>query len=138
MLYRAISRLAIVVGALAGLATTLVFFIRWQNRNYSQQAGEEFYLRQFQRDFERASWLVEMLHEWKAEYPETEIPDGLVDTLGRGLFIGGYEPPPEVEHPSSELIAKFLGTSSSVKVNLPGGSAEFDRKSIKKAQKDAT
>jgi hypothetical protein len=114
-----------------GFAAASVYYLRWTDRWFRQHADEEFRLRRLGLDFDRASWIVEMALEWKQEKQE-EIPRELIDRLTANLFLTG-EASEALRHPAEDLAAALLGASSSLKLNLPGGSGELniDRKGMK-------
>jgi hypothetical protein len=74
--------------ALAALAWFVVFYVRWQNRWTEAYASEEFRLKRLDLDVDRASWLVEVLMEWRAA-GGAEVPQELIARLANGLFEPG-------------------------------------------------
>jgi hypothetical protein len=73
---------------LAALAWFVVFYVRWQNRWTEAYANEEFRLQRLDLDVDRASWLVEVLMEWRAA-GGAEVPQELIARLANGLFEPG-------------------------------------------------
>lgn len=67
-------------------AVTAGFFLRWLNRWAQVHADEEFRLKRLELDVDRASWLVEMMYEWKDE-KGSAMPAELVKMLGANLFV---------------------------------------------------
>ena len=132
LLWTAILRQSLFGVAFGGVS---VFFIRWNNRWFEQHASEEFKLKRMEIDFDRASWLVEMAMEWKEEQG-AEIPSQLLDGLSRNLFqeTGDISNKPDA---ADQLAAALLGSSSNLKLQLPGGvgTLEIDRKGIKQLKK---
>jgi hypothetical protein len=63
-------RLALSVAAFAGAC---VYYIRWEDRWSQIHADEEFGLKRLDLDIDRASWLVEVLLEWRGE-EDAEVP----------------------------------------------------------------
>ncbi|MFY0527200.1 hypothetical protein ACN28I_30000 [Archangium gephyra] len=118
----------------AGLVSTAVFYIRWNNRWLEQHASEEFRLKRLSLDLDRASWLVETAMEWKDE-KGTEIPNVLVERLSAGLFEP--EKPKEASlQPADQLASALLGASAEATIEVPGGSKiRLDRKGLKALQK---
>lgn len=118
----------------AGLVSTAVFYIRWNNRWLEQHASEEFRLKRLSLDLDRASWLVETAMEWK-DKKGTEIPNVLVERLSAGLF----EPEKSKEtplQPADQLASALLGASAEATIEVPGGSKiRLDRKGLKALQK---
>ena len=88
-----------------GLAfgSTSVFYIRWSNRWFERHAKEEFRLKRYEIDLDRASWLVEMALEWKAE-KGTEIPDSLLDKLANNLYAEDREEAVDL-HPADQVAS---------------------------------
>jgi hypothetical protein len=114
--------------------STAVFFLRWNNKWFEQHAAEEFKLKRLELDLDRASWVVEMALEWKAE-KGTEIPAELIDRLTANLF---EEPQQETKplHPADQLASALLGSSAEANINLAGGnSLKLDRKSMNDLKK---
>lgn len=119
----------------AGLVSTAIFYIRWNNRWFEQHASEEFRLKRLSLDLDRASWLVETAMEWKQE-KGTEIPNILVERLSSGLFEP--EGPREAPlHPADQLASALLGASAEASLEIPGGSKlRIDRKGLRALQKE--
>jgi len=114
--------------------STSVFYIRWNNRWFEKHSDEEFKLKRYEIDLDRASWLAEMAFEWKKEKGE-EIPTELIERLSRNLFAY-EEKESEPLHPSEQLAEAILGAASSVSLKVPGGAeVHLDRKSIKALDK---
>jgi len=114
----------------AGTAAALIYYIRWNDIWFRRHADEEFRIKRFELDVDRASWLVEMGLEWKEE-KGTEIPRELLDRLSTNLF----EKPSEqaaARHPSEDLLSALLSASSELNLNVPGvGTIRLDRKGTK-------
>jgi hypothetical protein len=122
--------------AAAGFGTTAVFFIRWNNRWFEQHASEEFKLKRLALDLDRASWVVELVSEWKEE-KGTEIPVDLLHRLTANLFHDTSREE-QALHPADQLATALLGTSAEVSIALPGGSTlKLDRKSLRELEKRA-
>lgn len=83
------------------------FYIRWLNRWFHRHANAEFELKQFQLDIDRASWLVETALEWKASEGDA-IPDTLLTSLTRNLFIGSEREQSEQLKQPTDVIASAL------------------------------
>jgi len=119
-----IARLAV---SLSAFASSVVFYVRWQDRWSNAHAAEEFRLKRFDLDVARASWLVEVMLEWKAA--KSEVPEELIRKLATGLF----EQPtsePLAKHPAEEVLGALL-SSSKVNLKFPGGGLELNPKDIK-------
>jgi hypothetical protein len=111
------------------------FFIKWLNHWFTSHTDEEFRLKRLELDIDRASWVVEMALEWKAE-KGTEIPQFLIDRLSRNLF-GDDQGDGAVSTPAESLAAAMLRSASGAKVKL-GDAVElsFDPKGVKKLDKE--
>ncbi|HEX7898018.1 MAG TPA: hypothetical protein VF950_09685 [Planctomycetota bacterium] len=66
-------------------ATTVGFYIRWQNAWFREHASEEFRLKRLEMDIDRASWVYEMALEWQYQN-KSEIPQYLMEKLAHNLF----------------------------------------------------
>lgn len=114
---------------------TLSFFIRLLNDWAEKSAAEEQKLRQMEIDIDRASWLVELIFEFKSMKGE-ELPRDLLQQLSKNLF--GVDQDLQHGTNAAQTLATALITSASgLKFNLPGGLGEvsFDGKGIKKLEK---
>jgi hypothetical protein len=118
--------------SLAGFAGAAIYFIRWQDRWSQIHADEEFRLKRLDLDVDRASWLVEVLLEWRGE-DGREIPAELIDKLANGLFDPGRAHP-SATHPVEDAIASLLASPASLKLKLPGGEVNLDKKAIDRAR----
>lgn len=122
--------------SVAALAAAIIFYIRWNDQWFRQHADEEFRLKQFELDIDRASWVVEMALEWKDE-KGSEIPEELIERLSRNLFIDGKNRE-SVKHPSEDLASALLGASANLRVPIPGmGDVTLDRRSLKNFKNNA-
>jgi len=117
---------------LAALMTTLsVFYIRWINQWFQQHAKEEFKLKRFDLDVDRASWIFEMVMEWQEEKGK-EISPELISKLTNNLFVEEGQKNVQL-HPADKLVSSLFGSSSEATINLPGvGELKMNRKGIKK------
>lgn len=112
-----------------GFVVTAGFFLRWLNQWSHQLAQEELRQKQFELDIDRASWLVEMALEWKAE-KGTEIPEHLLQRLSHNLFEQKQNHAEVSMTAADALASAILGSASKAKVSLPGGELELDRRAI--------
>lgn len=114
--------------------STSIYYLRWNNKWFEQHANEEFKLKKYDIDLDRASWLVEMALEWNEEI-KTDIPFELLDKLSHNLFDEEKTDDTEL-HPSEQLASAIFGASSNATIKLPGGSElSLDRKGIKDLRK---
>jgi len=114
-------------------AVSAGFFLRWLNGWAQQLADEELRQKQFELDLDRASWIVEMALEWKAEKGE-EIPEHLLARLSSNLF-GRSESSEKSMTASDALASAILGTAAKAKVSVPGAEIEIDRSGLRKLKK---
>lgn len=108
-----------------GLAASLIYYIRWQDKWAEQYAQTEFELQQFQLDVHRANWVVETCLEWRKE-TQSDIPAELVQNLSRGLFAG-LKPAPQILHPADELASALMGSASRLSLDINGNKLEVDK-----------
>lgn len=124
------------IGFSLGFAATAGFFLRWLNHWAQQHADEEFKLKQFELDFDRASFLVEMAFEWNDE-KQGQIPPQLVDYLGSHLF-GSRQSTDAHSMTALDAAASALLTSgSAATLTFPGGELKLDKAAIRKMTKSA-
>lgn len=86
-------------------------------------------------DIDRASWLVELIFEFKLMKGE-EVPRDLLQQLSKNLF--GVDQDLQHGTNAAQILATALITSASgLKFNLPGGLGDvsFDGKGMKKLEK---
>jgi hypothetical protein len=120
--------------ALLGMGSSIVFYIRWQDRWSEAHAAEEFRLKRLALDMDRASWLVEVMLEWRKEREGEEIPKELIGPLAAGLFEPGTSSP-ALRHPAEDILAALLLSPASVDVDLPRGKVTLDRKGLSQMAK---
>jgi hypothetical protein len=110
-----------------GFAATMIYYIRWNDNWFRRHADEEFDIKRFQLDLDRASWVVEMAMEWNEE-KEKEIPKELIDRLTVNLFQ--TKASEKIKHPSEEIISKLLEGSAELSITAPEnkGSAKLTTK----------
>ncbi|RWD71371.1 hypothetical protein [Mesorhizobium sp.] len=123
------------VGLTIALLGLVAWYLRWMNRWFERHADAEFYLKQFELDIDRANWVVETALEWK-EKQEKAIPDGLLDSISRNLFIKSERDEDADMHPADYLASAILGRASGVTLKLPGAEVAMTGKDIRKLQKD--
>ena len=123
----------VLTGAFVGIAT---YFIRWSNDWFQKHAREEFRLKRFGLDIDRASWVVEMAMEWKESGKGDSLSSEMLDRLTRNLFA--EDQPEQAESTAADKLASALfGASASATLNVPGGSVTMDRKGIGKLSKES-
>ena len=109
--------MATVWSGLVLVGTTLIYYLRWNNHWFGQLVGEEFDRRKLDVDVLRASWVAEMLMEWKEER-QGQFPAELLTAFTKGLFKPGGSTVPD-HHPAADL-AKLAGDVSNLKVTNNG------------------
>ncbi|MCB9852411.1 MAG: hypothetical protein H6819_04895 [Phycisphaerales bacterium] len=97
-------------------ASTLIFFIKWNDQWFREHASAEFRNMRFSADILRASWFAELLFEWVGE-KQTDLPESVVTSFTRNLFLD--ERLAEAEHPA-EAIGKLLGGVEKIHVGKDG------------------
>ena len=122
----------VLTGAFVGIAT---FFIRWSNDWFQKHAREEFRLKRFGLDIDRASWVVEMAMEWRDVGKGEELSSEMLDRLTRNLFAED-QPQQEESTAADKLASALFGASAAATLNVPGGSVTLDRKGIGKLEKE--
>jgi hypothetical protein len=116
------------------LVASIIFYIRWNDSWFRRHADEEFKLKQFELDIDRASWVVEMALEW-GEEKGNEISSHLIEKLTENLFVqnAASEKP---THPTEDLASAIIKASSGLCLKIPGvGEVSLDRHSIKNLKK---
>lgn len=120
--------------SVAAVAAAIIYYIRWNDQWFRQHADEEFKLKRLELDVDRASWVVEMAHEWKDE-KGTELPESLIERLANNLFEADSKSE-TVKHPNEDLASALIEASSGLTLNIPGlGEAIIKRRGIKKFKK---
>lgn len=110
-----------------------LYYIRWTDIWFKRHADEEFSLKRFELDIDRASWVVEMALEWKKD-TEDDLPLELLDRLTTNLFIPA-DKASSAKHPSEDLLSAILGASSEADINLPMAKVKFNRSGTSKLKK---
>jgi hypothetical protein len=119
----------------AATVATLIYYIRWHDNWFMRHADEEFKLKRFELDFDRASWIVEMALEWKDE-EKRELPPELLKALAANLFVDN-EPINRANHPYEDIASMLMGSSAEMNLTLPNaaGTLKLDRKSKKELER---
>ncbi len=108
-----------------GAVAAIIYLIRWYNRWFTRHAEEEFFIKRFQLDIERASWVVETVLEWEKEKgADKQMPELLLRSLTRNLFQDQTKTVEPVVHPADQLASALFGTAS--KVRLKSGENEVE------------
>lgn len=116
--------------------TTAIFYARWNTDWFRKRAAEEFRLKRMELDFDRASWLVELLFQWKDEHKDEPLPPELLAPLTAHLFASAEDQPPSL-HPYEAVGSALLDAASRLKVSPGGAELELDRRGLRKLKKDS-
>jgi hypothetical protein len=98
--------------------STAIFYIRWNDLWFKEHANAEFENRKFYVDTVRASWIAELLFEWK-EKKEVPFPDQLINSYTTGLFESN-DLVKTAKHPFDD-IKSIAGNISEIKFSKSGG-----------------
>ncbi|MEJ5087138.1 hypothetical protein [Brucella pseudogrignonensis] len=123
------------VGLTIALLGIIAWYLRWLNRWSERLADTEFYLKQFELDIDRANWVVETALEWKEKQDRT-IPDALLGSISRNLFLKTDRDEDADMHPADYLASAILGRASALNLKVPGGELQLTGKDIRKLGKD--
>ncbi|KAB2712920.1 hypothetical protein F9K88_08170 [Brucella intermedia] len=123
------------IGLTIALLGLIAWYLRWMNRWFERHADAEFYLKQFELDIDRANWVVETALEWKEKQDRT-IPDALLGSISRNLFLKTDRDEDSDMHPADYLASAILGRASSLDLKVPGGEIHLTGKDMKKLAKD--
>lgn len=116
--------------------SAIIFYIRWNDLWFRQHADEEFKLKRMELDIDRASWVVEMTHEWKEE-KGNDIPAKLIESLTRNLFEVDNTSK-TTKHPTEDLASALFGAASNLTVKIPGlGEVVLSKNDVKKFKEAA-
>lgn len=118
--------------ATVGFVLSLSFFIRWLNDWSQQHADEEFYMKRFELDFERASFVVEWALEWAKE--KEEVPPYLIERLSRNLF-DSHSGDPAPSTAADALASALFGSAATAKLKIGDNEISLDRKGIRTLKK---
>lgn len=106
-----------------------IFYAKWNAQWFQKRANEEFRLKRMELDFDRASWLVELMFQWKDEHKDEPLPFELIERLTGHLFVPeSPEQPPQ--HPYETIGSALVGAGAKLKLGPTGVEVELDRKGI--------
>lgn len=109
-----------------GLAGTILYYIKWQNKWAEQHANTELQLQQFYIDVNRANWVIESCLEWRKE-TDSPIPKELISSITSNLFKSQQTESEQVIHPADELASALMGSASKLRLKLGDHEMEFDK-----------
>ncbi|MFV8249871.1 hypothetical protein [Bdellovibrio bacteriovorus] len=121
------------IGLTALFSSSFVFYIKWLNAWFHNNAEEERALRKYQLDIERSSWIVETVLESVSQHKH-QIPDELIMRFSNNLFSMREENNRYLKHPVNDLASALLGNSANVKLKVGENEVFLDRKSLKNLQ----
>jgi hypothetical protein len=98
-------------------ASTLIFFLRWNDAWFRDHARAEFQAMRNHADILRASWVAELYFEW-TETKETEFPPLLAERLTQNLFVEGKDH--VIAHPAEQVVSALKN------VHLRAANIELD------------
>ncbi len=98
--------------------STAIFYIRWNDLWFKEHANAEFENRKFYVDVVRASWIAELLFEWK-DKKEVPFPDQLISSYTTGLFQNS-DIVKTTKHPFDDLKS-LAGSVSEIKFSKKDG-----------------
>ncbi len=105
-----------------GFATTILFYIKWNDAWMKEHARAELYRMRVRSDLKRVSWLAEMLLEWK-EKKEIPFPPEVVSAMTQNLFADDAFKG-EVNHPLEQLLA---AAANAKKLKVDKGTIEIEK-----------
>lgn len=79
---------------------TIVYYLKWNDQWFRQHAQAEFLTKRYQSDMIRATWVAELMAEWKKEY-DGAFPESIASAFTKNLFVD--DTIPEVKHPADAL-----------------------------------
>lgn len=116
---------------IAALIGVFIMYIRWEDRWMQTHADNEFHLKKFALDIERANWLVETGLEWK-EAKGNSMPQELMLSLSKNLFEDGKNSQEEKIRPLNQLASSIIGSASLVKLKAGDSEIEINPNKLKK------
>lgn len=125
--------------AVIGFVLALIYYIRWNDDWFLRHADEEFRLKKYDLDMDRAGWLVELAIE-AYESGEEPIPDELLRRLSSNLFRSSEGAEGQREHsnhPSEDIRNALLDAAGEVEFNVPGiGKVILNRRQMRRFRRD--
>ena len=116
--------------------SSFIFYIKWLNNWFNKKSEEELYLRKYQLDIERASWVVETVLEGMHQKGK-ELPKELIINFSKDLFYINKDKSSKSGNPVDQLASAIFGSASRVSLDVAGNRVEFDKKSMKKMSKES-
>lgn len=117
--------------SIAALIGIFIMYIRWEDRWMQTHADNEFHLKRFALDIERANWLVETGLEWK-EAKGNAMPQELMLSLSKNLFEDEKSSQEEKIKPLNQLASSIIGSASLVKLRAGDSEIEINPNKLKK------
>lgn len=98
-------------------ASTLVFYLRWNDQWFKEHAHAEFHNKKTDSDILRASWIAELHFEWK-DKKQADLPADLINSFTRNLFTDPYAR--DVKHHPLDQLTDLVGKVARIKVDQTG------------------
>lgn len=112
-----------------GFSSMILYYINWNNSWFKRHADEEFRLKKFSLDLDRASWIAEMYMEWQNTTKE-QIPDQLVNKFSHNLFEENNQ------SNNDNILSKILASSTEIDLNVPNiANVKYNSKGTNKLSK---
>lgn len=99
--------------------------VAWMKRYYEEEMSMARERVAFAADIERASWVIEAIHEVKHE-AKGELPPEWIEAVTRNLFSGGAKK--EQEDDSTRALRALMGVAGAAKVGPNGLELDFGKK----------
>jgi hypothetical protein len=93
-------------------ASTLVFYLKWNDDWFREHAHAEFYNRKLNSDILRASWIAELFFE-SGKKEGFKLPSEVVASFTRNLFVDSYSA--NKKHHPFDQILDTVGKVSTIK-----------------------
>ncbi|PRZ48341.1 hypothetical protein CLV89_104169 [Tritonibacter scottomollicae] len=99
--------------------------VAWMKRYYDEEMRMSREMIAFAADIERASWVIEAIHEVKHE-AKGELPSEWIEAVTRNLFSGGAQKAQEDE--STRALRALMGLAGAAKVGPNGLELDIGKK----------
>ena len=121
--------------AALGFVGALIYYIRWNDAWFLRHADEEFRLKRYDLDMDRAGWLVELAIE-AYESGEEPVSEELLRRLSSNLF-GAAEDSKPIRHPADDFRNALLEVAGEIEITVPGiGKVVLNRRQMQRLRRD--
>lgn len=112
---------------------TFIYYVKWLNKWFEKNSQEEFFLRKYQLDIERSSWLVETVLEGLSQY-QSKLPNELMMRFTQNLFVNENQNTKEMElnHPVEDFFSKVLDSNGKARLKVGENEVEVENGPKKK------